>query len=437
MSVIARGGLAARGPFAPDLARPQHPSAPPSTNASVTAPKQPSPLNGGVNVNKPTEDLSSQPFADSLFSETSDSVKVKLPGSEEIITAPAAVALQPQTTEIVPNGSAVLSGRTNQSSTSARQIVPPSQAPRAQAPLFAHPFRIDPSSPAFNGPAGMYRNGSAPSPQPFLAGSENGSISSNGHFVPSQPTPLPGFLPPGVGMTQSGAYYNLTTGAPMEFHPTAPSQPARPFYPTNPRAFPAHPHHHSQSSQGQSFYPPQSYSPDHFQPGHPSRGGSFSSPQNTGNGIYFPDGGRSSPYPPYAMGNGFFAPARASAKVSIRAPTTTDGENAEEGGVPKNGEYASIADVQPNGVYYAQHYNPYAAAAGGVGPGQVVSGGVGYDGEMGTEGVYYQGNGMSGMNGGANGAAGFWRGDGHGQPFGAGGGGGGGQDFGYGEYPGY
>lgn len=263
---------------------------------------------------------------------------VKLPGSAAVPETPAPAGAPSLGT--APNGVAVLYT---------------SPAPSASEPPFAPiPVSVTPTQTVpLNGASPVpYANGqvftdsSHPSPQyPTITGSENGSISSSGHFIP----PPSQYLPPGIGMTQNGEYYNLASGAPVDFRP------AQPFYPTHPRSFPA---------QQRQFFPPQSYSPDLY--AHRQRN-SFSSPQ----GAFFPaqngypDARAGSPFAnPYTQAQlgGYFAPARPTQKVSIRAPTAngTDEAAASPHKSAAAGMYPSI-QPQAQQEYYPQHYNPYAA----------------------------------------------------------------------------
>jgi len=313
--ILARGGSISRLPFHPANI---------ASRSATSSPAQSSPLNTSVTK---SEDSSTQPAAEALLE--SESVKVKLPGSEEADATP----------DTMVNGSA---GSKPQSSSMA-SASGPSTAIRAQAPAFVQPTPIPVVQPFITA---VYSDGTA-SPQPFPApGSENGSISSNGHFVPTHT-----IVAPGVAITPSGDYYNVASGPQSEFHPAMPAQ-QRQFYPG--RSF--------SQQQSQAFYP-QSFSPDMFQ--HPSRHGSFSSQQGYTEG-------RASPFPPvFVPGQPFFAPPRPS-KVSIKAPTADEKAVESDDGLKR---YPSI-DQARNGDMHAQNgqayynqqgYNPYAAQAMGYG----------------------------------------------------------------------
>lgn len=386
------------------------------------------------------EDTATQPDAESLLSGTADAVTVRLPGSDRAISQPLAPA---PPVEAAPNGSAVLyaTPAPAQVPTDAGAVTAAAEQATSSTAIPASSFPrhvISPIPP-------MYTGGSVASPYPTVAGSENGSISSaghgHGHFIPSQ---QPTYLPPGIGVTPTGEYYNLANGAPVDFRPAVPIQQSnpsqRPFYPQS-RSF---------ASQPQGFYPGQTYSPEPYIHSHSQRG-SFSSPampspvsggfypnQHSSAGINggpmgFPDGPRSaSPFAkPYAPGPGqlgYFVPAQ-SRKVSIRAPqaggekddsasvsVSTSPSKAEGAGVNGRADFAqgmqaATAGQQPgSGPYHGQAYNPYAGA------GEV----NGYDGmDMRVQGQmmgWGDGTGMGAgslgaMNGGMQGGQGYgWQG---------------------------
>ena len=194
--------------------------------------------------------------------------------------------------------------------------LPPSSA---QAPVFvypqtmAHGHRGSGFGPAFS-------DGSA-SPAPYgVAGSENGSVSSNG------PAPHMSFMCPGVGY-----------GSPVDFVPGS-NSPYPSYIP-----HPQFPH---------AGYYPHAYSPD-----------LLVSPQSDSFPSFGPmglDPRSASPYPmynPYSMppGGAFYPPPKA--------------------GVP--GTAAELKGYPPQ-AYYPQHYNPYA----GMGP-DPAEGYMAYGGEYG------------------------------------------------------
>lgn len=333
-----RGGFIPRGSYH-NLPTPQHTPNPvgaklPSINAS--APTRPSPLNVNNPVT-PTEETSTQPTVESLLD--SETVKVKIPGAEDVdLPADTREPSLPHPAESRPASS-------NQGPVASSSTI------RASAPAFVAP-RPRPAQPSpipFNPP--VFSDGTA-SPQPFPAnGSENGSISSNGHFVPPYPAQA-------VGVAPNGDYYPIANGNPRP--------PYRSSMPTHQRQLYAG---RSYPSQPQVFYP-QSYSPDPYQP-HPTRHDSFGS-----QGGFGPDG-RVSPYPVYSNGTVFFAQPRQS-KVQIKAPDQ-EAASSEEADLQR---YASIDQSQghpgqampglvegPGGAYYAQHYNPYAGGNMGYMPG--------------------------------------------------------------------
>ena len=291
----------------------------------------------------PTEDLLTQPTADVLLANPSEAVTVRLPGAD---TSFQAIASSPMSTPAgATNGATVLY---------TSPLVPPLRELSVAPPpdTFVNvatqsiPINDSSSIPLFNGQT--FLENSQPSPQyATINGSENGSISSTGHFVPAPPSQ---FLPPGIGMTTNGDCYNLSSGAPVDFHP------ARPFYPTHPRSFPQH---------QQQFIPPQSYSPEPFT--HQQRN-SFSSPQApffpSPNG--FSDGRAGSPFGnPYgrAQMGGYFTPARPAQKISIRAPTANGVDAPKAADSPKSNGQEIYPSIQPQPQvqgYYSQPYNPYA-----------------------------------------------------------------------------
>lgn len=320
---LARGGHF--GPFAPHASLPT-PEKTPEAAAHLSSP---APLHVKLPAETASpEDLATQPAADGLLTELSEAVTVRLPGGGEITVPPSAPPVS--LPELAPNGAAVLY---------TSPTPHPQEQPAAPAPPAPHPAHVN-GVPIHGASPVPYANGQMqPSPQfPTVTGSENGSISSAGPFVPQQPSQ---YLPPGIGVTPNGDYYNLASGAPVDFHP------ARPFYPTHPRAFP---------HQQQQIFPPQSYPPDPYaqQPSHQTafyRNG-------------YPDGRAGSPYGNHyaqAQLGGLFAPARRTQKVSIRAPSAN---GTEEGVIssktPSSGMYPTV-QPQPQGQYYSQHYNPYAA----------------------------------------------------------------------------
>ena len=286
---------------------------------------------------------------DVLLANPSEAVTVRLPGADII---PQTLASSPlPTPEGPPNGATVLHLSSPAPPLREHADAPPPEA-IVNVEVQSIPINEGSSITLINGQA--FLEGQQPSPQyATITGSENGSISSTGHFVPAPPSQ---YLPPGIGMTANGDYYNLTSGAPVDLHP------AQPFYPTHPRSFP---------QQQQQFLPPQSYSPEPFT--HHQRN-SFSSPQAaffpSPNG--FPDGRAGSPFGnPYGQAQigGYFAPARPAQKVSIRAPAANgvvEPKAAEPTKPNGQGMYPSVQPQIPAQGYYSQPYNPYAVNGIGI-----------------------------------------------------------------------
>ncbi|WWD22670.1 hypothetical protein CI109_107163 [Kwoniella shandongensis] len=389
-----RGGFVPRGghfgqPFRPvELLTPQSTSGRTNVNIpSIPAPTKPVSL--PVSAERPTqsaEEQSTQPDTDSLLGESGHAVTVKLPGSDKSVqvdgpsTAPSEVGTKEapliKTPEISSSGQAILY------SSPVPPPAPPvmAQPPKSQTPDFVPSSRV----PYLNGgPAAAPVFVPQSHPSPLAAGSDNGSISSAGQFPPAS----------------SGPAVYPDAGA--EFYPSnRPEQngQARQYYPNGgPRAYLAQQQAgYVQGSYNQ--YPTQHSNRVSFSGPAPQQYYGQSAPTAGVNGYV---DGRGSPFNgspnPYTMANGgqmggYFAPARPSQKISIRAPAPGS-QLAKGDGTPS---YANV-----NSGYYPQHYNPYNAATGGA---QMYNGG-------GEEGMYYpmangvagQGYGWDGQDGGAYG----------------------------------
>ena len=291
---------------------------------------------------------------------------MKLPGTEAKTdaTEPVDTAVTAQ-----PTSSTTLAGQTADSTTTVSGPAPTFASIRANAPTFVQQPQPTHQPQAVPFVPSAFSDGTQ-SPQPFLGpGSENGSTASNGAFPPA-------FVPAApLAVNHTGEYYPNPTQQ-------------QPFYPRRP--FPQ-----QAQIQPQPFYP-QSYSPDFFQQQHqhPSRHGSFSSQGYVdGRASPYPQGGT---YTPGGPGTAFFMPARPS-KISIRNPIAGQTGQSEDDGLKRypsidhpagrpadgmDGMNGDMHGMDPQG-YYAQQYNPYAAAQ------------MGYGGPNGMNGM----NGMGGMNG--------------------------------------
>lgn len=311
---------------------------PPATAQPKPA-TQPPAAPAPVAESAPTENVVTQPTADSLLDPTDDSVKVKFPGSDATVIpatpAPAPVAAAATTPSVPETESAA-------PATIAKEVSHEAQYPTLHS-----------SSPgpvaAFQ--AQMYTGGSSNSPFP---GSENGSAGS-GHFARQQPN--------GNGQ---GQFYAPGMNASGEFVPSSmqPQQQQRQsFRPPMP---------HSYSPQFQHQPAPYSPGPYGHGQGSPQAGPSYvqqgppmGSPQfYPGNGNGYANG-RNSPLNPYMNNNnqvgGYFSSARSASKVAIRAPRPQEGES---NGSPHqaNGHphpNGNGSGQQQQGTYYPQHYNPY------------------------------------------------------------------------------
>ncbi|OCF41035.1 hypothetical protein I317_05146 [Kwoniella heveanensis CBS 569] len=433
-----RGGFIGRGGFFAPPFRPPHLPIP-STTASSAQPKSISPptiatastadvlasaaITSETSKGASAEDQSTMPDADTLLERSGPAVTVRLPGS----TQPVEVAVSTNETreekpavnipEINANGQAILySSPAPQAGSQASEPEVPSSAAANTAPV---PLSISSTIPA-------------PSPS-FPAVSENGSIGSAGAapFVPQAARAGR----PVLGSQSSASGYGLGT----EFYPSNPSDlgmngGSRVFYPANanvnggaPRAYPVqgHPQHQAQQAhrgppvqpRPQPFYPQHSYGQEAYS-GPPSHRGSFSGPppfypsQSPGLG---PNGyidGRGSPYnanvngspnPYTAMGNqvpGYFAPARSTAKISIRNPTPS----AHSSKIIEAPSYASLEQFpQDQQMYYGQQpqgmYNPYGAGAAvdGYADGQGYYMSTGSDGQGQGQGQMYGWDGQGGQ----------------------------------------
>ncbi|ORY26476.1 hypothetical protein BCR39DRAFT_255431 [Naematelia encephala] len=375
-ALFPRGGFVPRGnaprPFSP------HASAQPFVPTAIAQPIK-LPDHSTTPPSGLTENSATQPTADELLPEAEHLVKVRLPGLEMASHLPLSPE-PPRPAETTPNGATVLYRTPAQPAeeSSVRLAQPAASSSNGHLAI----SRLNGSSPApfINGHIAELAQAS---PQfASITGSENGSISSAGHVPPQA------YLPPGIGVTSSGEYFNVANGAPVNFRPAQPpaAQTARPYYP---RAYP--------SQQQPQFYPQQSYSPDPFNPTQQhahrasiSSNGPIQSPQ----GVYMNDG-RGSPFgnPYSAAGMAMavpFVPARSSMKITIRKPDTATsdaGSAAVEGDA--SSAYAGFENEaqqqqqqqqqhqQQQQQYFAQHYNPYAAFDGQQGQVQ------------GQDGVYY------------------------------------------------
>ena len=296
---------------------------------------------------------STQPDSAALMG-AAEEPKVKLPSADADAAQSSAGTVA--STSAAPDTTATLASQTADSATvtsAAAPAAPTFASIRASAPTFVQqPQPVQAQAVPFV--PSVHSDGTQ-SPQPFHGGSENGSIASSGAFPPA-------FVPAApLAVNHTGEYYPAT-------------QPSQPFYPRRSFAQQAQP-------QPQQFYP-QSYSPDLFQQQqHASRHGSFSSQGYVD--------GRASPYPqgqggtytPGGPGTAFFAPARPS-KIAIRNPVgqplADDGELKRYASIDHPaGRPADAMSEMDQQAYYAQQYNPYAAA------------------QMGYGGM----NGMGGMNG--------------------------------------
>lgn len=379
LTKIARGGFAPRGTFHPRGSFPQRHFSSPAHNA----PETPSPLNGTA---ARTEESLTQPASETLLN-GGDSVQVNIPGSESststpIVRMPGSTASKSSTLPIVniPSVPEFVPKRQQQSHPVAP---PPPYRPRADAPAFVQPIPISQPSPLpfTSGAAGalMLDPATAGSPQPFpvlnstFTGSENGSLSSNGHY-PTQP----GF--------QYGQNGECQSNGSSEFRSSLPSAAARQFYPSSQQGsnerqrYQKHQQRSSQGSQHQ-FYP--SYSPDPFAGStHPGESFSPAAGPNATLGYYAAGGnGASAPIYPgatFTPGSQIFLPARTS-RISIKAPTASSGTS-EKGPISQvasestqggQSEYARVGQQhtgserlqQSNAQqqqYYTNQYNPYA-----------------------------------------------------------------------------
>ncbi|WWC57563.1 uncharacterized protein I303_100095 [Kwoniella dejecticola CBS 10117] len=353
-----------------------------STAPPSVPPTQPAPLKASAPSTDP-EGQSTQPDLDNLLDETSQAVTIRLPGSAGSVevtvgpTVPVSAEAGPvvETPELNESGQAILY----------TSPVPPPQPASAQLPSSVNPT--------------MYANPNANAPSPYPAGSENGSMSSgfsHSQFVPTHSHPI----------QKSHLQQNVSASSyPPEFVPSSQrglngnaGQP-RPFYPSNgdaPRSYPQQAH--QQRPPIQPFYPAQqSYE---YQP--ESQRGSFSAQAQAQ--TFYPQmqiqqneyvDGRGSPFsagsPSYAHAQngqiGYFAPARQSAKISIKPPSGS-GNSGIKGQSEKDymqqqlqPTFATLntgsMDPNLNQAYYPQqHYNPYTQSA--VANGYEISNGNGY-----------------------------------------------------------
>lgn len=375
--IVARGGHL---PFAPHH-RQMHPAQLAAAARAAAAAGAPLAQTGNTPTPISTTDIkpaandhekaSTQPTADSLLEPADESVKIKFPGSAASVvpavgpspTVPSAsiptLPISTPTESQAPATAATTAPLSDDSPAIPPVDIPqvPTPAPATQEPTFPS-LQAGSPAPVAAVQAQTYTGSSNHSPYPM--GSENGSVGS-GHFIhhPGQ-VHAPGMLPNG------------------EFVPNGMSVQQRPvFYPQQSQR--------GYSNQSPQFYPPQSpYSPGSYdqqqhqyqqqqQHLHQQRGSFSGAPMASPQGVFFAQqgangyaNGRSSPLNPYMNQNqvgGYFAPARGSNKVAIRAPAHHSNESNEaisNGQLPSGNQSLSNGGSPANGgAYYAQHYNPY------------------------------------------------------------------------------
>jgi hypothetical protein len=186
---------------------------------------------------------------------------------------------------------------------------------------------------------------------PPTAGSDNGSIGSGSAsaMVPSLVNNGT-MLPPGVAMTETGSFYEISTGQPVIFVPTpspGPSGPVNGYAPQDYRgpAGASRPPYYPQQSVGAPYYQPP-MTPDYAtqrvpsqQHRHSSSGASYYTTGGPG-GPMAPMAGRESPYQAPPPGPGYFALPRQNSRIQIRAPS--------QSGTPSEEMASAVLKKQPH-----------------------------------------------------------------------------------------
>lgn len=155
-----------------------------------------------------------------------------------------------------------------------------------------------------------------------MGGSDGASVTGSlpGAHVSTTNPQAQSYIPPGVGVSDTGSYYDVATGQPLMFLPNpspAPAQAGARVPSQSSESYQPYPQSQSPYYSQHESYPAESALPPHLQHRAQNSGAGFSpfAPNYGG-----PNSGRESPYP----SSSYFAPPPPTSRVQIRAPGASD-----------------------------------------------------------------------------------------------------------------